>query len=202
MSALTLIEAIPAQVKTWAAALQNFDGVYELTRANLGALAKLKPQIPSWPPAMQRDYTALVRSGLSTWEKLKALKIQRDKIRAWLESIAGKVGLSALGVLPAIYVAAGVGAFVSVILLARSFLTDSQSFAQRVSAYQEAAQRAAESGATPEEAAAAGRRAAEALAPAVNTPGVFERLGTRAIWILGAVALLYVALPALTRSRR
>lgn len=194
------------ELRQWIQALTDFDGALRTVKQNLDALTMIRRQAASWPPAMRAEHDALYRKGRAVYDRLLALQATRDKVRAWLAKLGSMaksaLGLGQLGVLPVIYVAAGLGAFVAAIAAARSFLADSQGFARRYQTLNETAARLIAAGVAPAEAYERAAGVAGKVAGEADEPGVIEKFGMRALLVVGLIAGAYFLLPRLLPAAR
>ncbi len=183
-----MFELLFSQAKQWIDVLRDFDGTLASVNANVAALKKMAPLAVKWPAAMQAQQKALLADGISAQSKLQGLKATRDKVLGWLKAVVP--GQSTVGVLPLVWVGVGIAAFVTALEVARRFLTGSASFAKQITAYQAEQARLVEQGVDPATAAKLARRATQDLADSADRAGLFEKLGSKAIYIGGAVVLL------------
>lgn len=194
------------EIRQWARALTDFDGAFATVQANLAALERMRAEAPRWPAPLRTEYAALYRKGRAAYAQLLKLKATRDTVRAWIAKLVGlaksAVGLSQLGVLPLIYVAAGLAAFVAAIAAARSFLADSQGFARRHKLLVETADQLIQRGLSPAEAYSRAAEIAARTAGEADAPGTVEKLGMRALWIAAIIGGLYFVLPKLLPAAR
>lgn len=192
------------QVREWLKALSDFDGTFKSVTDNLAALAKLQTASERWPADMREQYRSLVMKGTTARAKLLTLRATRDKVRSWLVSIGqlakSAVGMNGLNALPLIYVGIGLGAFVAAIEVARRFLTGASEFSRRLQVYERTQRELTGQGVDPAEAARRASEVAERVAG--DKPGLLERLGSKAIWIGGGVAVLIFVLPQLLAAAR
>jgi hypothetical protein len=182
-----MFELLANQAAQWMSVLRNFDGTYQSVADNVAALRKVVAS-SAFPYNTRAEAAALMKQGQEAQAKLQALKATRDKVVGWLKSVLPGSG-SQLGVLPLVYVGAGLAAFAAALALANKFLTGSASFARQISAYQVEQQRLVDQGMDPAKAAALARQSTKALADSADRPGLFEKLGGKALWIGGGVLL-------------
>lgn len=194
------------EIRQWVQALTDFDGTFRTVKQNLDGLTMLRAQAASWPPALRAEHDALYRKGRTVYDRLLKLKATRDTVRAWLAKLGSlaksALGLGQLGVLPVIYVAAGLGAFIAAIAAARSFLSDSQGFARRYQTLNETAARLIAAGVSPADAYERAAGVAGRVAGEADEPGVIEKFGMRALLVVGLIAAAYFVLPRLLPAPR
>lgn len=188
--------ATQQEAQSWYSVITDFPGYWDNLQKNYQGLIAQADYIYTKHPELKEEYDNLLNQGGDLYNKMSAINDTINSIKSswstFTNWLSGAVGLSSLGILPAIPIAIGAASAAGVIYAVSQWLTKNAELAARLNIFHDAEAK----GSTPQQAAAI---ADQAIGPS-SAGTVF---GFPIKWIvIGGIALfvLPIILPLFKRK--
>jgi hypothetical protein len=145
--------ATQQEAQSWYSVITDFPRYWENMQKNFQGLLAQSEYITTKHPELRDQYDKMVRDGSELYQKMyninQTVSTIKNSWNVFTDWLQGAVGMSGLGILPAIPIAISAAAAASTIYLVGQWLTKAAEMAKRIELYKSEE----EKGASPEQAA-------------------------------------------------